>query len=447
MNRKINYIIDEIIDQYMYADETKRPWLIGFSGGKDSTVLLQLIWKALLQIKDFHGIVGRDIYVVSNDTMVENPIITEYVHRILGKIEVAARNQNLPIYVKKTIPRLEDSFWVNLIGKGYPTPNSTFRWCTDRLKIKPTSRFLIEQISEKEEAVLLIGTRKKESANRAKSMKKHSVKGKRLSKHPNHNGVAVYAPIRDLSLEEVWYIINSMASPWEANNEELFQIYSDASADDYECPTMVTTDKHKSCGQSRFGCWVCTVVKEDKSMAALIENGLIWLTPLLRFRNLLQQERPLPEHRMFTRRNKQKAVNKNGEPNGTYTAKYRATLLKRLLEAQKSVQEYKPHIDLITNQELIAIQAIWSRDIIFKYKVSEIYSKIYKSNLNMKDLKQKEQEEREILEETCEGNLAEVQVIQDLLSLQKQKSLMNRKHNLKKDLEARIEQYIKEGDA
>ena len=78
----IQNIIDEIIDQYMFADNTKRPWIIGFSGGKDSTVMLQLVWKALEQVKHFHGFVGRDIYVVCNDTMVENPVITEYVYRI-----------------------------------------------------------------------------------------------------------------------------------------------------------------------------------------------------------------------------------------------------------------------------------------------------------------------------------------------------------------------------
>lgn len=46
-NKRIEYIIDEILDQYAYADESTRPWIIGFSGGKDSTVLLMLVWIAL----------------------------------------------------------------------------------------------------------------------------------------------------------------------------------------------------------------------------------------------------------------------------------------------------------------------------------------------------------------------------------------------------------------
>ena len=52
MNRRIEYIIDEILDQYMYADSTFRPWIIGFSGGKDSTVLLTLVWLALRKVKE-----------------------------------------------------------------------------------------------------------------------------------------------------------------------------------------------------------------------------------------------------------------------------------------------------------------------------------------------------------------------------------------------------------
>ncbi|MRN04759.1 DNA phosphorothioation system sulfurtransferase DndC [Riemerella anatipestifer] len=427
------------LDQYIFADDTKRPWIIGFSGGKDSTVMLQLVWEALKQIKDLHSVVSRDIYVVCNDTMVENPVITEYVHRVLDKIEQAAVEQDIPIRVVKTIPRLEDSFWVNLIGKGYPAPNNAFRWCTERLKIKPTSRFILEQVSEFGEAIILIGTRSAESANRAKSMKKHAIKGKRLTKHPTQPNTFMYAPIRHLMLEEVWYIINTMPSPWGADNNELFQIYLDASADDYECPTVVTDKQHKSCGQSRFGCWTCTVVKQDKSMSALIENGLTWLTPLLKLRNELAIERNIIENRMPQRRNGTDAVNGMGP----YFPWYRASVLYRLLKTQREVQKHKPHIELITNQELIAIQTIWYRDFVFDQKVSEIYHKAYKTDLDMKDQNEKKEKELELLRKTCEKNPRDFELIQELLTLQKNKSLLNRKRGLKEDIETRIEEYLK----
>lgn len=439
MAKFIQHLIDEIIDQYMYADDTKRPWIIGFSGGKDSTVMLQLVWEAISQIKELSGIVKRDIYVVCNDTMVENPVITEYVYRVLDKIEIAARDQGIPIHVVKTIPRLEDSFWVNLIGRGYPAPNNAFRWCTERLKIRPTSRFILEQVDEFGEAVILIGTRSAESAQRAKSMKKHAIKGKRLTKHPTQANTFMYAPIRNLSLEEVWYVINTMPSPWKADNTELFQIYSDASADDYECPTVVTNKEHKSCGQSRFGCWVCTVVKKDKSMSALIENGLTWLQPLLEFRNQLYDERNIKENRMPQRRNGTDAVNGMGP----YTPKYRASILERVLIAQKEIQIGKPHVELITNQELVAIQTIWYRDLIFNYKVSEIYHTAYKTNINMEEQNKKQEKELELLKKSCEKNPEDFELIQELLMLQKNKALLNKKRGLKSDIENKIEEYLK----
>lgn len=439
MAKFIQNIVDEIIDQYLFADVSKRPWIIGFSGGKDSTVMLQLVWKALQNIKKLGFVPYREIYIVCNDTMVENPVITEYVYRVLEKIEKAAVEQDLPVRVIKTIPRLEDSFWVNMIGKGYPAPNNAFRWCTERLKIRPTQRFILEQVDEFGEAVILIGTRSAESASRAKSMKKHSIKGKRLTKHPTQPNTFMYAPIRHLSLEQVWYTINTMSSPWGASNEELFQIYSDASADDYECPTVVTDKEHKSCGQSRFGCWTCTVVKQDKSMSALIENGLTWLQPLLKLRNELAEERNIIENRMAQRRNGTNAVNGMGP----YLPKYRASVLLRLLQAQKEVQKEKPHIELITNQELIAIQTIWYRDFIFDQKVSEIYHTAYKSELEMKDQNEKKEKELELLKKTCEKNPKDFELIQELLTLQKNKSLLNKKRGLKEDIETRIEEYLK----
>lgn len=442
MAKFIQHLIDEIIDQYMYADETKRPWIIGFSGGKDSTVMLQLVWEAISQIKELTGIVKRDIYVVCNDTMVENPVITEYVFRVLDKIEIASRDQGIPIYVVKTIPRLEDSFWVNLIGRGYPAPNNAFRWCTERLKIKPTSRFILEQVDEFGEAIILIGTRKSESAQRAKSMRKHDIKGKRLTKHPTQANTYMYAPIRNLSLEEVWYVINTMPSPWKADNSELFQIYSDASADDYECPTVVTDKEHKSCGQSRFGCWVCTVVKKDKSMSALIENGLTWLQPLLEFRNHLYDERNILENRMPQRRNGTDAINGMGP----YTPKYRATILGKVLSAQKEIQIDRPHVELITNQELVAIQTIWYRDLIFNYKVSNIYHTAYNTNINMEEQNKKQEKELELLKKSCEKNPEDFELIQELLMLQKNKALLNKKRGLKSDIENKIEEYLKKSE-
>lgn len=441
---RIDNIIDEIIDQYTYADTSQRPWIIGFSGGKDSTVLLTLVWKALLKIRDtfpFPFQLRRPVYVVCNDTMVENPIITEYVFEVLSYIEKAAKEQDLPIFTKVTTPKLEDSFWVNVLGKGYPVPNNSFRFCTEKLKIKPTSQFILDQLNEMGEAIVLIGTRLAESVTRAKSIKKHQIKGRRLSKHPLNPNTYTYAPIIDLYLEEVWYIINGFPSPWGFDNRRLFQIYSDANSDDYECPTIVTDKSHSSCGQSRFGCWVCTVVKEDKSMRALIYNGNEWLQPLLTYRNELLEGRNISINRRTERRNGQNAVDDTGHNQGNYTDIYRAKMLRKLLETQKIVQDTKPHVELITSQELIAIQVTWYRDGIFDLKVSDIYNRVYGREISVDSMKYKE---KIILEASCNQNPKDYQLIHDLLSLQKSKTLMMSNYGLQTDLENRLMLYVKE---
>mgnify|MGYP001148726545 CR=1 FL=1 len=441
MSSRINHIISEIRDQYLLTEDFERPWIIGFSGGKDSTALLQLVWLAVKEIpKELRQ---RKIYVVCNDTLVENPIVVDYVTGILNKVSDAAVKQSIPVEVQKTIPRLEDSFWVNIVGRGYPVPNNAFRWCTDKMKIKPTSRFITEQVAENGSAIILLGTRSAESAQRAKSIKKHQIKGKRLAKHPNHHNTFIYSPIKDLMLEEVWYIINKMTSPWGADNSELFQIYADASADDYECPTMVTDKTHTSCGQSRFGCWTCTVVKEDKSMAALVNKPQNkWLKPLLDLRQSLVDNRNISDNRMPTRRNGQYAVTEDGQNQGNYTEKYRRDLLEEILITQKKVQVEKPNLELITNQELVAIQVIWNRDLNFTYKVSEIYNKVYNTEIEMKEIDEKLQREIDLLKDVCKNNPNDYDLIQELIIMQKNKALLNRKRGLKDDMERVIEKYI-----
>lgn len=441
MSKRIKHIISEIEDQYLLDHDFNKPWIIGFSGGKDSTALLQLVWLALKQIPAKQR--KRKIYVICNDTLVENPIIVDYVEGVLEKIKQAAVEQGLPIEVNKTIPRLEDSFWVNIVGRGYPVPNNAFRWCTDKMKIKPTSRFVTEQVADNGEAIILIGTRSAESQTRAQSIKKHEIRGKRLTKHPHHHNTFVYAPIKDLMLEEVWYIINTMTSPWGADNSQLFQIYADASADDYECPTMVSDKKHTSCGQSRFGCWTCTVVKEDKSMTALVNKGQEWLRPLLDLRASMFDKRNISENRMPTRRNGQHAVTEDGQNQGNYTEKYRAELLEEILIAQRKVQEDKPKLNLITNQELVAIQVVWNRDLNFEYRVAEIYNRVYNREIDMKTNDEKLQKEIDLLKDVCSENPKDFDLIQELLTMQKNKALLNRKRGLKDDMERVIEKYLK----
>lgn len=426
----IKYIENEIIDQFLYDENGSRPWIIGFSGGKDSTMLLQLVWSALKKIDPFlrHQ---REVHVVCNDTLVENPKIVQMINETLKKISKAAVDQEMPIYVHQTTPKLEDTFWVKLLGLGYPAPNNTFRWCTDRLKIAPTTRFILEQLNEKGEAIILLGTREDESANRARSMKKHSIKGNRLRKHILPNAY-VYAPIKDVITDEVWEYLLQVNPPWGGTNRDLITLYRNASGGD--CPLVIDTTT-PSCGNSRFGCWVCTVVKKDKSMEALIDNGEEWMEPLMEFRDLLSETRDNISWRDEKRRNGQDGI-------GPYLFEKRALLLEKLLEAQYLVQQDQKDLQLITHQELVAIQLAWYRDFYFKRTVSDIYNSIYKTHIDMSKHDEKQQQEHELLKNSCDGQEEQVTLIHELLALQKSKSLMMKKRGLQSDIESRIQKFI-----
>ncbi|OYZ02007.1 MAG: sulfurtransferase [Sphingobacteriia bacterium 28-36-52] len=434
MALQISHIESEIIDQYLFDENPDRPWIIGFSGGKDSTLLLHLVWNSLRKIEA--GLLSRPIYVVCNDTLVENPKIATFIDATLKKIEKAANLQSLNIRVVRTAPRLEDTFWVNLIGKGYPAPNKFYRWCTDRLKINPTTRFILEQVSEKGEAIILLGTRSDESSSRSASIKKHEIKGQRLRKHILPNAY-VFAPIKDIETDDLWQYLLQNPAPWGGSHRNLITLYRNATGGD--CPLVIDTTT-PSCGNSRFGCWVCTVVKKDKSMDALIDNGEEWMIPLQELRDFLVETRDNPEKYREKRR-------RNGTETegiwGPYNYDTRAEILRRLLIAQKEIHETEG-IDLITQQEMVLIQYHWFRDAFFNKRVSTIYNRIYKTNIDMSKQEEKFKKESELLRKSCKQEPNDVELIQDLLALQKTKTLMIRKRGLQADIENRLDQYIAE---
>ncbi|GIK21743.1 MAG: hypothetical protein BroJett005_11570 [Ignavibacteriota bacterium] len=423
----------EILDQYF--EKNQRPWILGFSGGKDSTMLLQVVWNTLKSVRQAPK--ERDIYVVCNNTLVENPKIIEYTEKVLDKIQEEASKQNLPFKVVRTTPRLEDSFWTNLIGKGYPAPNNMFRWCTERLKINPTTKFIKEKIDETGEVIILLGTRSDESSARARSIKKHEVTGQRLRKHVLPNAY-VYAPIKDVTIDELWQYLLQVSSPWGSNNKELVTIYRNANSGD--CP-LVIDDSTPSCGNSRFGCWVCTVVTKDRSMEALIENGEEWMEPLMELRDLLSASREDRDKRETKRRNGMSGA----DIWGPYTPAFRAEFLDKLLRAQKEIQSVQRDITLINYQELVAIQVLWYRDNIFNFNVADIYNNIYGTDIQLENGNQAIKKEKELLKKVCKES-EDFELINELLALQKTKTLLMTNRGLQNDLENKLDDFISSRD-
>lgn len=287
----------------VYLDDL-RPWVIGYSGGKDSSTVLQLVVESLLEMRNDHVPLNKTVYVISSDTMVETPLIISSIGNNLNKVDEFSRRNQLPIETHLVRPALDNTFWVNLIGKGYPVPNQSFRWCTDRMKIEPTNVFIKEKVSEHGEVIVLLGVREGESTSRDRVIKSHTIEGKHIMKHTTLANAFTFAPIREFSVDDVWNYLLNNACPWGNDNNDLFNLYSDSNAN--ECPLIIdkeTKEKTGSCGNSRFGCWVCTVVNEDKALTGFVENGEEWLRPLLNYRNWLRNHRDDRTMRMKMRAN------------------------------------------------------------------------------------------------------------------------------------------------
>lgn len=356
-NRNIDGVLSEITATYLRQDGNI-PWIVSYSGGKDSTAMLILVWKALVALPKDQRL--RAVYVVTNDTLVENPVVAHYVQCALRNIATEAAKSDLPITTHYTKPDLKNDFLVKVIGRGYPVPNYRFRWCVDRLKISPTMQFIKSTVDSNGAVVCLIGARKSESAHRAQTMGKHGSDAQLLSKHPKCAKAFVFAPLRNLSLEEVWFVINAYKAPWDPTNK-LFEIYRDASADDYECPTVSSAGKG-TCGSSRFGCWCCTVVKRDKSLSAQIDNGQDWLIPLLKLRDSMVTDRDVEAYRTDTFRNGKSAVI-NGRNRGYYTLEYRKKLLSDVIAADIKMKELNPNVaPLLTHERQALIAKLWQAD-------------------------------------------------------------------------------------
>ncbi|MCH7560013.1 MAG: DNA phosphorothioation system sulfurtransferase DndC, partial [Thaumarchaeota archaeon] len=355
-SRTVKEIYDEIREVYL---SDNRPWILGFSGGKDSTCMVQLVWHAISNLPEEKR--QKKIYIISSDTLVESPKIVEQLTKTLDSMELAAKEQALLISTNLVRPLIKDSFWVCLLGLGYPAPSNNFRWCTDRLKIRNADRFINEKVSEYGEAIVVLGTRKDESGSRAQLMNLYEIEGSYLSRHSKYAQTYVYTPLRDFTTEDVWNYLLQNKNPWGGNNRDLLALYQNANA--AECPLVVDTST-PSCGNSRFGCWVCTVVDRDKSMENLIDSGEDWMEPLLELRQELKDTQD-PEKKLEIRDFKRRTGNVTFYTDGTekitpgpYKIDWRKDFLKKLLVAQNSIRKNgpDPEMSLILEDELHEIQ-------------------------------------------------------------------------------------------
>ncbi|BAZ29471.1 hypothetical protein NIES4074_19180 [Cylindrospermum sp. NIES-4074] len=429
----IQALITEIQELYC-LDEI--PWVVGYSGGKDSTATLQLIWNAIAALPAEKRI--KTIYVITTDTLVENPIVAAWVRNSLKQMKSEAESQGLPFETHLLQPEFKETFWVGLIGKGYPAPRGKFRWCTERLKINPSNRFIRDVIRASGEAIVVLGTRKAESTKRASRMKKLEAQRVRDRLSPNMNlpNSLVYSPIEDWQNDEVWIYLMQWENPWKYSNKDLFAIYRGASADN-ECPLVVDTTT-PSCGASRFGCWVCTLVSQDKSLTAMIQNDedKEWMQPLLDFRKELDTEETR-DRRDFRRRRGNVQLYERILEDGTsiepipgpFIKEAREDWLRKLLTVEKQIRQTAPEnmrdITLITIEELSEIRRIWLEE---RHEFDDTLPRIYQevTGEEFKDPRPGAdysligRDEWIVLEEICEGDAMHLELMANLLDTEHQ---------------------------
>ncbi len=428
------------------------PWVLGYSGGKDSTASLSLIWTSISQLAPEHR--QKPIYVISTDTLVENPVVSSWVTQSLDRMQKAATEQELPIFPNRLLPELNDRYWVNLLGRGYPAPRPKFRWCTSRLKINPSNAFIKAVVSDKGEAILVLGTRKAESSARRQSIERYEGASTRelLSRNGNSqlDRVWVYTPIVEWTNDDVWQYLMQVKNPWNHDNKSLLGMYQGATADG-ECPLVLDTST-PSCGDSRFGCYVCTLVDKDKSMQAMIRNDQEkeWMLPLSDFRNQFLDIKDDRRHRDFRRLNGSLMLFHGQLVHGPYLQEYRELLVAELLKAEAKAREMAPpelkDFQLISLEELEEIRRIWVLDKHeFEDNLPGIYEKATGHSYPYAPIEQAnplKPEDLQLLRETCaeQGDQGGVQfrLMRELLDIEESYRHASRRAGLYDQIENAI---------
>lgn len=453
MGSAVKNLCEEIRELYLLD---AIPWVIGYSGGKDSTAILQLVWLAVRDLPPEQR--QKPIHVISTDTLVEQPVVAAWVDASHARMRVAAQEQGLPVVPHKLIPDTKDTFWVNLIGRGYPAPRKLFRWCTERMKIHPSNRFIRDVVRQHGEAILVLGTRKKESQRRQVTMTKHEGSRARRFAEPRARltpnaklpNSLVYTPIEDWSNDDVWLFLMQVKNPWGYTNKSLLTMYQGAT-EDGECPLVVDSST-PSCGDSRFGCWVCTVVDKDRSMEAMIKNDdeKIWMTPLLELRNELGDfslDRTRRDYRRMDGRVHLFSENRF-LVRGPYRKKWREHWLRRVLEAQMLARRLGPpevqDLELISLPELHEIRRIWLYE---KRQFDDTVPTIYEEATGRPFPKATSddgllrRDDWSILEETCGGDEEFFELQAQLLDIEREYRGMARRAGIFEALEERFRAY------
>lgn len=288
-----NQILEAIeVSQKALRDNPDVHWIIGFSGGKDSTATLKIFLSAVNKV----GLGKSRVTLVYCDTGVENPLIDNYVKSLFRNLDTEFARSGMNISTQILKAPVAERFFVKVIGRGYPTPTNSFRWCTKNLRIKPVEKFV--SLHSDQTKIVVLGIRRDESEQRRRTIKKSGDSHWQIQNESKAK-TQIFAPIVNLDVPDVWDSVFWLNFPRSVQPKLLEKIYFDASG---ECP-IIKSPLAPPCASGRFGCWTCTVVRKDKSATKLIDAGYTQLEPYLAIRNWLSIFRDDKSKRWPERRN------------------------------------------------------------------------------------------------------------------------------------------------
>ena len=321
INNAFKEKFEESINILEQLYKKNKRWIVTYSGGKDSTALVVLS----LYMKTVHPDI--DLNITYADTMMEIPQMA-----IVAKSFLESIKERYPAAVKIVTPELEDTYWVRMIGRGYPPPGPRFRWCTPKIKIKPSRKL------HEDSGLFITGLRMGESQQRDIRLKSSCLNGGAnecgSEVWVNQKGIDVAAPIIHWSAEDVWYFLMMPGRKAVAETQLVVDLYGNTSM--------------------RFGCWMCTVVMKDKTMIALAKSGDYKVKKLLEFREWIVEECKKPENRYFR---------KDGRK-GRLRIEFRKEILAKLERLQMSLD-----ITLILENEIKECETLLVSEKYGDYKI------------------------------------------------------------------------------
>lgn len=351
---------------------------VGLSG-KDSICVAHCAVEGLKQAIKENPMAGP-LYIVTTNTTIDNFELHNFILDVHDAATRFGREHGLPIYTKEITPSLSNLPMVEYLGRGKllrtPMTSNNGRDCTIDWKIEPMKRFLreVKATHQTEKVVSASGTRSQESVIRAANIEK---RGETADSVVRTDMGFTIAPIKDWSLTDVWSLANAIEqddieSFIEDHAKGLRKHY--AAGNSGTCDLFAGTNKQtdKACG-ARFGCMLCAMVENDKSLQAQIDTSQEtygYMAPMVKLREFMVNT--LYDYQysrsMMGRELKAGGFVKVGY--NQYSLAYRQDLLRYVLTIDALEEEafydrygYEAHrFQLIGYKELLMIQYHWARE-------------------------------------------------------------------------------------